>query len=61
MPPADQTPSLDPTDPRLLAYLNLKLREIGQPGVALQGENDLASFAGHFLALGREKIGRAHV
>ena len=55
MPPADQTPSLDPTDPRLLAYLNLKLREIGQPGVALQGENDLASFAGHFLALGREK------
>ena len=53
----------DPRDPRLLAYLNLKLRELGQPAVALAGpagENagDPASFArlvDHLVALGREK------
>ncbi|HEY3756224.1 MAG TPA: hypothetical protein VGL42_08750 [Opitutaceae bacterium] len=45
----------DPADPRLLAYLNLKLREIGQPGVALPRESSLADFADHFLALSREK------
>ncbi|HZZ56638.1 MAG TPA: hypothetical protein VFE31_02325 [Opitutaceae bacterium] len=43
------------SDPRLLAYLNLKLREIGQPGVALPRENGLAEFADHFLDLSREK------
>jgi hypothetical protein len=55
MPHAALMPTIDPSDPRLLAYLNLKLREIGQPGVARQGDDGLAEFAGHFLALGREK------
>jgi hypothetical protein len=57
MPPPDASlePVPDPADPRLLAYLNLKLHEIGQPGVALPGDDGLASFAGHFLELGREK------
>jgi len=51
----------DPRDPRLLTYLNLKLREIGQPGVTLPATasgTDAAGLAGlvdHFLALGREK------
>jgi len=42
---------------QLLAYLNLKLREIGQPGVALDaGSADgLAPLVDHFLALSREK------
>ncbi len=49
-------PSLpDPNDPRLLAYLNLKLREIGQPGVALAGNDAFAGFVDHFLTLSREK------
>lgn len=56
MPPSvSLTPPPDPTDPRLLAYLNLKLREIGQPGVALPRESGLAEFADHFLSLSREK------
>jgi len=50
----------DPSDPRLLAYLNLKLREIGQPGVALVRENGLAELADHFLALSREKDRALH-
>ncbi|MBI5766986.1 MAG: hypothetical protein HZA93_04275 [Verrucomicrobia bacterium] len=41
--------------PQLLAYLNLKLREIGQPGVAADGTDGLAPLVDHFLALSREK------
>src|SRR3954471_23634959 len=48
-------PLPDPADPRLLAYLNLKLREIGQPGVALAEGDALAGFVDHFLTLSREK------
>jgi hypothetical protein len=48
-------PIPDPTDPRLLAYLNLKLREIGQPGVALPDQDGLAHLVDHLLALSREK------
>jgi hypothetical protein len=52
----------DPRDPRILTYLNLKLRELGQPAVALPDaagdSNDPASFTrlvDHLVALGREK------
>ena len=51
----------DPRDPRLLTYLNLKLREIGQPGVTLPSDTSakdaagLADLVDHFLAIGREK------
>ncbi len=53
----------DPRDPRLLAYLNLKLRELGQPTVTFAtpdqaNSGDPASFAtlvDHLVALGREK------
>ena len=45
----------DPADPQLLAYLNLKLYEIGQPGVALAGGEGLSNFVDHFLTLSREK------
>lgn len=57
MPARPQTlpPAPDPADPQLLAYLNLKLREIGQPGVALPGHEGLADFVDHFLILSREK------
>ena len=48
-------PLPDPSDPRLLAYLNLKLREIGQPGVALPENDGLASLVDHLLTLSREK------
>ena len=49
-------PVPDPADPRLLAYLNLKLHEIGQPGVTLPGDDGLtAGFVDHFLTLSREK------
>jgi hypothetical protein len=48
-------PVPDPADPRLLAYLNLKLREIGQPGVALPEGDALAGFVDHLLTLSREK------
>ncbi|MDO8542316.1 MAG: hypothetical protein Q7S40_17900 [Opitutaceae bacterium] len=43
------------TDEQLIAYLNLKLREIGQPGVAIAGTNRLSGLLDHFLALSREK------
>ncbi len=46
------------TDPQLIAYLNLKLREIGQPGVATpagSAGDGLAPLVDHFLALSREK------
>ncbi len=44
------------SDEQLIAYLNLKLREIGQPGVAAAGAADgLAPLVHHFLALSREK------
>ncbi|MBC8008567.1 MAG: hypothetical protein H7067_00545, partial [Burkholderiales bacterium] len=53
----------DPRDPRLLAYLNLKLRELGQPSVTLPSSaqdntDDPASFSklvDHLVTLGREK------
>ncbi len=47
----------DPRDPRLLAYLNLKLREINQPGVALASaaEDELGDLVDHLLAVSREK------
>src|SRR5690606_15238207 len=41
-------------DSRTLAYLNLKLREISQPGVA-QGDDGLGDLVGSFVALSREK------
>ena len=45
------------SDAQLLAYLNLKLREIGQPGVPLASAaaDGLAPLVDHFLALSREK------
>src|SRR5476649_1135918 len=48
-------PLPDPSDPRLLEYLNLKLREIGQPGVALAEQDGLSGLVDHLLALSREK------
>ncbi len=54
----DLLPTLpDSRDPKILAYLNLKLREIGQPTVALPA-SDADNFAGlvdHLLTLSREK------
>ena len=55
MSPSVLVPIPDVAEPRLLAYLNLKLQEIGQPGVALPQDDGLAAFAAHFIALGREK------
>jgi hypothetical protein len=43
------------TDEQLIAYLNLKLREIGQPGVTAPTAEGLAPLVDHFLALSREK------
>ncbi len=48
-------PIPEPTDPQLLAYLNLKLHEIGQPGVTLASGDSFANFVDHFLTLSREK------
>ena len=45
----------DPGDTRLLAYLNLKLREIGQPGVSLPAGDGFTELVDHFLSLSREK------
>ncbi len=43
-------------EPQLVAYLNLKLREIAQPGFpAPVGSDTLAPLVDHFLALSREK------
>jgi hypothetical protein len=42
-------------DDELIAYLNLKLREIGQPGVGTIERSGLAPLVDHFLALSREK------
>ncbi len=43
-------------DAQFIAYLNLKLREIGQPGLAAQPDvGGLAPLVDHFLALSREK------
>ncbi len=57
MPARTQTlpPLPDPADPQLLAYLNLKLHEIGQPGVDLPVTDELSGFVDHFLTLSREK------
>jgi hypothetical protein len=45
---------LSPTDQRQLSYLNLKLKELSQPGVALP-DDGLSDFVGTVLALSREK------
>src|SRR5262245_29650416 len=46
----------DESDDQLIAYLNLKLREIGQPGVEdTAAAEGLAPLVHHFLALSREK------
>jgi hypothetical protein len=42
------------SDHRLLAYINLKLRELSQPGVPL-ADDGLGELVGNFLALSREK------
>ncbi len=42
------------TDTRTLAYLNLKLRELSQPGVPL-ADDGLGDLVGNFVALSREK------
>jgi hypothetical protein len=57
MPSRTQTlpPVPNPADPQLLAYLNLKLHEIGQPGVNLGEGDGLSGFVDHFLTLSREK------
>lgn len=57
VPTTTPAPLPNPLDPRLLAYLNLKLREIGQPGISLTktDESDLSDLVDHLLALSREK------
>ncbi len=53
--PPPITPAPD-SEAQLAAYLNLKLAEIGLPGVMLaNGSEGLAPLVGHFLALSREK------
>ncbi|MEY4940253.1 MAG: hypothetical protein RIQ93_1988, partial [Verrucomicrobiota bacterium] len=47
--------ALGDSDGQLIAYLNLKLREIRQPGVAAPQADGLAPLVDHFLALSREK------
>ncbi len=42
-------------DDQLIAYLNLKLREIGQPALPAAAAEGLAPLVDHFLALSREK------
>jgi hypothetical protein len=48
-------PIPDIRDTALLTYINLKLREIGQPGVNLPGEDPTEILAGELLELSREK------
>jgi hypothetical protein len=60
MPTTSLPPQLKPyageSDSQLVAYLNLKLRELGQPGVPLEGPTDtLVPLLDHFLAVSREK------
>ena len=43
-------------DARLIAYLNLKLREIDQPGIAVTRPDGLEPLVDHFLALSRENL-----
>ncbi|HUR60030.1 MAG TPA: hypothetical protein VM029_20070, partial [Opitutaceae bacterium] len=54
--PLAATPASGP-DAQLIAYLNLKLREIGEPGVVDPAARSypLAPLVDHFLALSREK------
>jgi len=42
-------------DQRLIAYLNLKLREIGQPGVTVTSQDGLSDMVDNFLNRSREK------
>jgi hypothetical protein len=53
--PSSLPPIPDPADPRILAYLNLKLREIGLPGVALPANDGLSEYVDHLLSVSREK------
>ncbi len=57
MPSLAATSASVDSDGQLLAYLNLKLREIGQPGVPLAAgaADGLAPLVDHFLAISREK------
>ncbi len=55
-PSALTAPYTGESDAQLIAYLSLKLREIGQPGVTDAATADsLAPLVDHFLALSREK------
>ena len=55
--PSLPTPYTGESDAQFIAYLNLKLREIGQPGLATPSSETegLAPLVDHFLALSREK------
>jgi hypothetical protein len=44
-----------PSPARLAAYLNLKLSELSQPGVALPADAGFGELVGSFMALSREK------
>ncbi|MEI6464127.1 MAG: hypothetical protein WCQ89_05355 [Verrucomicrobiota bacterium] len=61
MPSSTATPPLAKcysaeSDPQFVAYLNLKLREIGQPGVPVPEQADgLVPLLDHFLSVSREK------
>ena len=55
LPRLPSLPVVDLSDRQLQAYLNLKLREIGQPGVALADDGGVGSLVSNFLALSREK------
>jgi len=48
-------PVPDAGDPALLAYINLKLREIGNPGVKVPGGDEASMLAGEYLELIRER------
>jgi hypothetical protein len=48
-------PASTPSPARLAAYLNLKLSELSQPGVALPAEAGFGELVRGFLALSREK------
>ena len=57
LPPSQSSAYTGEADSQLIAYLNLKLREIGQPGLTPAGgdADGLAPLVDHFLALSREK------
>lgn len=55
--PDTSNPATHPSDSddQLVAYLNLKLREIGQPTLPAAATEGLAPLVDHFLAVSREK------